>query len=183
MLHAVVAPQEVQEPRVGFGLVLWFMEMVERLVHLLHRAEGPLHLALRARRHAPAVLPLWQVGAYVHLQIAHHPPKDLTLRDGTVIEVEHLGDSLKGEAVDGLWCHGVEQKAQCGFDIFAIDTVVFLVGHAAAIVHHAEEHQGRWPSAGFYPSRGPDLLEVRGTEIKLPTLVARAGLKPHRRRR
>jgi hypothetical protein len=100
------------------------------------------------------------VGADVHPQRVHHLVKDLAFRDGAVIEVDHLGDPLKRAAVDGLRGHGVEQETQRGLDVFTIHTVVFLVGHPAAIVDHTEEHQGGRPFPCFQPPRLLDLLEV-----------------------
>ena len=66
VLHPVVSHQEMHQPGIGLRLVPGLMEVVERLMHFFHRAEGSLHLALRPRRHAPAVLALWHVGANVH---------------------------------------------------------------------------------------------------------------------
>ena len=51
----VVADQIVAQPQIGFGLVLRHVEMIERLVRFLDRAERPLDLALRSRGYAPPI--------------------------------------------------------------------------------------------------------------------------------
>ena len=43
MLHRVVAQEKLYEPRIGLRFALRLVEMVERFVHFLHRAEWPLH--------------------------------------------------------------------------------------------------------------------------------------------
>src|SRR3546814_4477855 len=55
MVAVVVGDQRTPHPQIGFRLVLGFVEVVQRLVHLLHRAERPLDLALGAGRGVPVV--------------------------------------------------------------------------------------------------------------------------------
>ena len=74
---------------------------------------------------------------------------------------------------------GIEQEAQRRLGIFAIHALVFLVAHAAAVVHHAEQHQGRHAFGGVDPVRLVDMLEVGRRHVKLPAVVAVLGLKAH----
>ena len=55
MVAAVVGGDEAREPAVRLRFGLGFMEMVERLVRVLHGAEWPLDLALGARRRPPPI--------------------------------------------------------------------------------------------------------------------------------
>jgi hypothetical protein len=46
--------------------------------------------------------------------------------------------------------------------------VIFLIGHATAVIDHAIEHQ-RWGALrGINPGGDLELLEIGGTDIKLP---------------
>jgi hypothetical protein len=52
----------------------------------------------------------------------------------------------------------------------------------AAVIHHAVEHQEGMAAILAHPYGGRDLLEIRGTQIKVPTVIAMDGLEPHGRR-
>ena len=87
VLHRIIAQQELLEPRIGFIFGLGLMEMIERFVHFLHRAEGPLHFALGTGRDASAIATSGHVRTHVYPQITHDLLKDETPRDGTVIHI------------------------------------------------------------------------------------------------
>jgi hypothetical protein len=57
--------------------------------------------------------------------------------------------------------------------------VIFLIGHATAVIDHTIEHEGRRPLRGIDPGRHLELLEIRWTDIKLPQLVALLRLEAH----
>ena len=71
MLHIIVAQQKIHQPGNRFVLILGLMKVVEGFVHLLYRTKWPLDLTLRARRRASAIFALWQMSAYVNIQVAH----------------------------------------------------------------------------------------------------------------
>src|ERR1700730_3723033 len=141
VLHSVVTYQEVHEPGMSFLLILWLVKVVEGLVHLLYRAKWPLDLTFRAGCHASAILSLWQVSTHINVQVAHDLLKDVAPGDRTVIQVDHFRNPLKQESVDLLRRHRVKQETQSGFNILTVNTTVFLISHAAAVIDDAEEHQ------------------------------------------
>ena len=51
----VIADQVIPQPQIGLGLVLRRVEVIERLVRFLDRAERPLDFALRSGGDAPPV--------------------------------------------------------------------------------------------------------------------------------
>src|SRR3546814_19907897 len=55
MVAVVVGDQRTPHPQIGFRPVLGYVEVVQRLVHRLQRAERPLDLALGAGRGVPYV--------------------------------------------------------------------------------------------------------------------------------
>ena len=55
MLSRIVTGEEVQQPRIGLGLVLGFVEVIQGFVHLLDRAKRSLDLALGPCGHATAI--------------------------------------------------------------------------------------------------------------------------------
>src|SRR5262245_38902595 len=65
-----------------------------------------------------------------------------------------------------------KQKAQCGFNIFAIHAVILLVRDAAAIIHHAIQHQHGMAAALLEPGGGFDMLEIGRAQIKVPAIIA-----------
>ena len=87
MLHGVIPHQELPEPRIGFLFGRGLMEMREGFVHVLDRAEGPLHFALGTGRDAAAIAAAGHMPAHVHPQIPHHLLKDETPRNGPVIHI------------------------------------------------------------------------------------------------
>ena len=179
----VVAGQVVTQPKIGLRLVPRRVEVIQRLVRLLHRAERPFHLAFRPRCDAPPVRAAWHVGAHLHPELRHHPPKDARLRDRAVVEVEHPRDALQHQARLVLGRHRVEQEAQRGGDVLAVNAAVLLINDTAAVIDGAEQHQGRLPAASLDPERRRHLLEVRRRQVELPALVDVLGLEPLRRRR
>src|SRR3984893_6056022 len=141
VLHSVVTYQEVHEPGMSFLLILGLVKVVEGLVHLLYSAKWPLDLTFRAGCHASAILALWQMSVHIDVQVTHDLLKDLAPGDRTVIQVDHFRNSLKQETVDLLRRHCVKQETQGGFNILTVDTTVFLISHAAAVLDDAQEHQ------------------------------------------
>jgi len=75
---------------------------------------------------------------------------------------------------------GVEQKAQRGLGLLAVNAAVLVVDDAGAVIDRREQHQGRLTAALLDPERGFDLLEVGRAHVKLPKLVGPLGLKAHR---
>ena len=116
-------------------------------------------------------------------EIAHDLLEYLAAGDGAVIRINQTGPPTERELLDRLRRHGVEQKAQRCLHVLPIDAVIFLVGHAAAVIDHAVEHQQGLPAAFVDPRRLGNMLEVRRTQIEVPAFVAVPGLKAHRRRR
>jgi hypothetical protein len=57
-----------------------------------------------------------------------------------IFHIDHLRNTMKSKTLSRFRGHGGKQKTEGRLDIFAIDTVVFLIGHTAAIIHHAIEH-------------------------------------------
>nr|QPG01985.1 hypothetical protein WM98B_00132 [Acinetobacter nosocomialis] len=177
LLGVVGAHQVTQQPLVGLGLGFRLMEVIQRLVSLLHRAEWSLHLAFRAGRGAGAILAGRNVRLPFDTQRRHDVLEDPALGHRAVVQVDHFGAALEGKGRVGLRCHGVEQEAQSRLGIFAIHTVVFLVGHSAAVVHYAEQHQRRLAPGRVDPVRLVDVFEVGGRQVELPTVVAVCRLK------
>ena len=116
--------------------------------------------------------------AHVHAELRHHAPEGMGLRDRAVVQIQHPRDALQHQAWLVLGRHRVEQEAQRGGDVLAIDAAVFLVGNSATIVDRAEQHQRRRPSAGFDPERSRNLLEVGWRQIELPAFIGVRGLEP-----
>ena len=109
-------------------------------MHLLYRAKWPLDLTFRAGCHSSAILALWQVSTHINVQVAHDLLKHVAPGDRTVIQVDHFRNPLKQETVDLFRRHGVKQETQSGFNILTVDTTVFLISHAAAVIDDAEKH-------------------------------------------
>ena len=100
------------------------------------------------------------MGTHLDAEIAHHLQENVATRHRPVIHVDHQRDALKREGLVVLWPHRVEQKAQSRFDIFAVDTAIFLVRHPAAIIDDTEEHQRRRFLVMAHPRGSLDVLEV-----------------------
>ena len=115
MVAAVVGGDEAREPAVRLRFGLGLMKMIERFVRLLHGAERPLDLALRARRRSPPIRPGRHVRQYFDAKTFHHPLEHRRFRDRPVVEGERSGDAL--ERIDltvrirRLRRHGIEQEA------------------------------------------------------------------------
>ena len=120
------------------------------------------------------------MGAHFHAEIAHHLLKDLAAGNRPVVHIEHLRDALQRKVGCGFWCHSGKQKPQRRFDVFPVDAMIFLIGHAAAIVDHAVDHQNGTSLTLLHPLRRLDLFEVRRAQIEVPAFVAILGLEPHR---
>src|SRR5208337_1701558 len=71
----VVPDQIAPQPKVGLGLVLGRVEVIERFVRLLNRTKRTLDLAFRSSCHPPAVRSLRHVRADVDAQLGHDRPK------------------------------------------------------------------------------------------------------------
>jgi hypothetical protein len=93
-----------------------------------------------------------------------------------------LRSSLKGIGGIGLRRHGVEQKAQRRFRVFAVDAAVFLISGAATVVDHAEQRQGGLAFGRVDPIGFVDMFEIRGRNVELPAVVAVFGLEADGRR-
>ena len=149
---------------------------------LWHRAEGPLHFALRAGRGAAAIVPAGPRPLPRDPQSVQPLVKPVTTRHGTVIGLEGGRAAPKGEARVRLGGHGVEQNLQRDLHRFPSSAVLCLVRHPTAIIAHAKPHAGGRPCACVDPGWRLDLLEIRGADITLPQLLAVLGWETHRRR-
>jgi hypothetical protein len=99
----------------------------------------------------------------------------------TAIHVKHSRNALERKVRHiGLGRHGIEQEPQRRFGILAIDAAVLLVTDPAAVIHHAEQHQGRRAAPRLDPERRFNLLEIGGGHVELPAGVAEFGLKTNR---
>ena len=74
------------------------------------------------------------MSAHIDVQVAHDLLKHVASGDRTVIEVNHFGNALKRKGVDLLRRHRVKQKTQGCSNILAVDTTVFLISYAAAVI-------------------------------------------------
>jgi hypothetical protein len=85
---------------------------------------------------------------------------------------------LEGKPLDRFGGHRPKEEAQRRGDVLAIDDMIFLIGHTAAIVHDAVEHQDRAPPACVDP-RGwlRKGLEIGRTHIELPAFIGVRGLE------
>ena len=101
------------------------------------------------------------MGVHLDPEMRHYPAEDARFGDRAVVEIEHFGDALQHQAGFVLGGHGIEQKAQCRRDVLTIDAAVFLIGHAAAVVDGAEQHQRRRAAAFLNPQRRRQLLQIR----------------------
>ncbi len=89
MILANVAHQVAHQPFVGLLLGLRFVEVVQRLVGFLHRAERPFNFSLGARRDPLAVLAGRDVRHPLDAQRLHHILENPALGDRAVVEVDH----------------------------------------------------------------------------------------------
>ena len=88
-----------------------------------------------------------------------------------------MRDALKGKGLGVFGGHRRKEKTQGGLNIFAVDAMIFLVGHPAAVIHHAIEHEEGTAAAFLHPLRGFDVFEIGRAQIELPTRIALLGLK------
>src|SRR5262245_29435066 len=72
MRAVVVAQQVVEQPGISLRFGLRFMEVIQGLVGLFPRAEGPLHFALRAGRGAAAIVAAGHMGLHLDPQVDTH---------------------------------------------------------------------------------------------------------------
>ena len=145
--------------------------MIERFVRLFDRTEDAFNFAFGARRYARPVLARRHMRFPFDTKRKHHVLEYAAFRNRAVVEVYHFGTSLKRKCRIGFRRHGVEQKAQRGFRVLAIHTVVFYVIHAATIIDHAEKHERRRALCRIDPRRRFDMLQIRRRHIELPTFV------------
>ncbi|CAD7342469.1 hypothetical protein SPHS8_04074 [Sphingobium sp. S8] len=108
MVAVVVGDQRTPHPQIGFRLVLGFVEVVQRLVHLLHRAERPLDLALGAGRGVPVVGLRRQMGEDAHAEAAHHRLEHARPADRAVVHVDRDRQALERQFGLRLGGEGVE---------------------------------------------------------------------------
>jgi len=83
---------------------------------------------------------------------------------------------VKQETVDLFRRHGVKQETQAGFNILTVDTTVFLISHAAAVIDDAEKHQCGRALARPQPQGFLDFLQIGRTQVELPAIVTVFGL-------
>ncbi len=180
MVTVIIGHERAAHPKVGFGLVRWFVEVVQRLVHLLDGAERALDLALGARGRAALGLRRRHVGQHSHAKAAHHGLKHLRAADGAVVHVDRGRDALERQLGLGFRGHGVEQEAQRGLGVLTIDAAVFVIDDAGAVIDRREQHQGRLATALLDPERRLNPLEVGRAHIEVPQLIGALGLESDR---
>ena len=117
------------------------------------------------------------MSAHIDVQVAHDLLKHVALGDRTVIQVDHVRNPLKQETLDLLRRHCVKQETQGRFNILTVDTTVFLISHAAAVIDDAEEHQCGRALVRLQPQGFLDFLQIGRTQVELPAVVAVFGLK------
>src|ERR1700731_2646059 len=124
MVTTIIGNNEARQPTVRLRFGFGFVEMVERLVRILDRAEWPLDLALGARRRSPTIGAGGHVGYDLNAEAFHHSLEHRRLRDRSVVQVDRVRDSLERIALallsGDLERHGVEQKTQCRLSVFAV---------------------------------------------------------------
>ena len=170
------------QPLVGLWLGLRLVEVIERFVGFLDAAEGTFDFSLGSRGGSISILACGNVCLPLDVEGQHHILKYPALGYRPVVQIDHLGSALEGKRRILLGCHGVEQEAQRGLRIFAVDAAVLLVVHAAAIIDHTEQHQCWLAFGRVYPCWRFDVLEIRWRHIELPAIVAEFGLEANRRR-
>jgi hypothetical protein len=79
--------------------------------------------------------------------------------------------------------HCVKQETQAGFNILTVDTTVFLISQAAAVIDDAEKHQCGRTLVRLQPQGFLDFLKIGRTQVELPAVVTVFGLKADRCRR
>ena len=99
----VVAQEIVEQPGIGLGLGLRFMEVIQGFVGLFHRAKWPLHFAFGPGRGAAAIVVAGQMRLHLDVQIVHHLFEHVTARHRTVIGIEVGGTATKREARRPPW--------------------------------------------------------------------------------
>ena len=120
------------------------------------------------------------MSAHIDVQVAHDLLKHVAPGDRTVIQVDHFRNPLKQESVDLFWRHCAKQETQSGFNILTVDTTVFLISHAAAVIDDAEEHQCGRALVRLQPQGFLFFLQIGRTQVELPAVVAVFGLKTDR---
>ena len=174
----VIAEQEVHQPGIRLLLVLGRMKVIERLVALFDRSERPLHFAFGPTGHPASPLSPRHVAADFDVQIPHDAVEELALGDGPMVQVEHMRPAPEEEPLDRFRDHRPKEEAQRRGDVLAVDDVILPIGHPAAIVHDAIQHQDRVSPACVDPGGWlRERFEIRGTDIKLPAFVDVRGLE------
>ena len=137
VVHGVVAQDKLQQARIGFLLGRGHVEVVEGLIQFFDGPERPLHFAFGPRCDAATIFAPGQMRPHLHAEIAHDLLKHLAAGNRAAVHVHHIRHPLKGETVHGFGRHRGKHKPQRRLHVLAIDTVVLLVGHPTAVIHHA----------------------------------------------
>lgn len=95
MIAAIVGGDEAREPAVRLRLSLGFMEMIERLVRVLHGPERPLDLALGPRRCPASVRAGGHVRQDFDGEAFHHALEHRRLRDRPIVEIDRGRNALE----------------------------------------------------------------------------------------
>jgi hypothetical protein len=74
------------------------------------------------------------------------------------------------------------KKPEPRFNILAVNTTVFLVGYAAPIVDHTEQHEYGCRPIRAKPQGLLYCLKVRGARVEMPAIVAVLSLEADCRR-
>ena len=177
--HIVIAEQEIAEPGIGLVLGLRFVEVIQGFLHFFHGPKRAFHFPFGPGRGAAAIVPTGEMRPHLDVQIPHDLVKHLAARHRTIVQVQRVRAPTEGEARIGLGGHRAEQEFERGFHILPIGAVIFLIGHATAVIDHAIEHEGRGTLGGINPGGDFEMLEIGRADIKLPQLVAVLRLEAH----
>jgi hypothetical protein len=157
------------------------VEVIQGFLHFFDGPKRTLDLALRPSCGAATILPTGEMRLHLDIEIAHDLVKHLAARHWTVVQVQGVGAPTEREPGIGLGGHRAEQEFERGFYVLTIGAVIFLIRHTTAVIDDTIEHQRRGPLAGIHPRGDLELLEIRGTDVKLPQLVAVLCLEAHGR--
>jgi hypothetical protein len=115
--------------------------VVERFMHLFHRAKGPLYFAFGSGSDATAIFAPGQMRPRLHAEITHDLLKHLAAGNRPPVHIQQTRDPLKWETRDRFLRHGGKQKAQGGLHVLAVHAVVFLIRHSTAVIDDTIQHQ------------------------------------------
>jgi hypothetical protein len=94
VIAPVIGGDKACEPAVRLRFGLGLMEMVERLVRVLHGTERPFHLALGARRRPPPIRAGGHVRQDLDAEAFHYALEHRRFGDRPVVEGERRRDAL-----------------------------------------------------------------------------------------